>query len=130
MSGIDRSLWDGVNYVVAADQHVFGNIGVVTVVEGQQNTIHCFVYDRSKRPENTNCRPWCESGRTWSRKDLYYWLEESVRAIYYRSLYDTRWTLLEQGRKKLEKYNRDRDNGKSAKESYQQMWLAQGGNDD
>ena len=119
LSGIDNSLYDPGNLVAAVDQHIFGNVGAITIVEGQQSTVHCFVYDRSKRPENSNCKPW---GNFWSRKDLYYWLEDSCKAIYHRDLWSETWEPLEGARKRLKKYNGDRDAGLSAKKSYMKMW--------
>lgn len=122
ISSIERSLWDGLNKVVAADQHIFGNVGVVTVVEGQQSTVHCFVYDRSKRPENSNCLPWPNSGCQWSRKDLYFWLEDSCKAIYHRDLWSEEWKKLEGASAKLKLYNYDRDDGVGAKKAYNRLW--------
>lgn len=122
MSGIDRSLWDSLNNVVAADQHIFGNIGVVTVVEGTQSTVHCFVYDRSKRSEGEGSGPWEKDGRTWSRRRLYSWLGNTVKAIYHRDLWSEEWKKLDDGRVRLCQYNDDRDSDSTAKESYNKMW--------
>ena len=38
ISGIDNSLYDPGNKVLAVDQHIFGNVGAITIVEGQQST--------------------------------------------------------------------------------------------
>lgn len=120
ISSIDHSLWDTLNSVVAADQHIFGNVGVVTVVEGQQSTIHVFVYDRSKRPGS---EPWDSSGRMWSRRELYNWLRYSVKAIYYRDLWSEDWKKLEDGRVLLQQYCKDRgDINYSSKQAYMKMW--------
>ena len=120
LSGIDNSLYDPGNSVAAVDQHIFGNVGAITVVEGRQSTIHCFVYDRSKRPDNSNCTPW---DNFWSRKRLYFWLEDCCKAIYHRSIFDTEWTQLENGRVKLKTYNEARDKGTLRNSAcYRQMW--------
>lgn len=119
ISGIDNSLYDPGNAVAAVDQHIFGNVGAITIVEGRQSTIHCFVYDRSKRPDNSNCTPW---DNFWSRKRLYFWLEDSCRAIYQRSIFDTEWKPLEGGRVQLRAYNEARDKGGSSREAYNAMW--------
>ena len=120
ISSIDNSLLDPGNDVVAVDQHIFGNVGAVTIVEGRQSTVHCFVYDRSKRPDNTNCTPW---DNFWSRKRLYFWLEDSCKAIYHRSIFDTDWEQLPSASTRLKKYGRDRDNiNKNSRQAYNSMW--------
>lgn len=120
ISGIDNSLYDPGNSVAAVDQHIFGNVGAITIVEGQQGTVHCFVYDRSKRPENSNCTPW---DNFWSRKQLYFWLEHSCKAIYHRSIFDTEWGELKGAKAKLVAYNDARDLGAlSSREAYNNMW--------
>lgn len=116
LSGIDNSLYDPGNALAAVDQHIFGNVGAITVVEGRQSTIHCFVYDRSKRPE---AEPW---GNFWSRKDLYKWLEVPVKAIYERSIFDTEWKPLEGGRMQLHEYCKARARGDKSREAYNAMW--------
>ena len=118
LSGIEHSLHDQGNSVVAADQHIFGNVGAITVIEGQQSTVHCFVYDRSKRPEDH--KPF---DTFWSRKGLYSWLEGPVKAVYYRSLFDTEWKQLPNGRTRLNNYNKAREAGLSTnRECYNEMW--------
>lgn len=120
ISGIDNSLYDPGNKVLAVDQHIFGNVGAITIVEGQQSTIHCFIYDRSKRPDNSNCTAW---DNFWSRKRLYFWLESSCKAIYHRSIFDTEWSELEDARNRLKDYNESRDKDKfTSREAYNNMW--------
>ena len=116
LSGVDNSLYDPGNSVAAVDQHIFGNVGAITIVEGQQSTVHCFVYDRSKRSESD---PW---NNFWSRKDLYKWLECSVKAIYERSIFDTEWKQLENGRMQLHDYCKARTRGDKSREAYNTMW--------
>lgn len=117
ISGIDNSLYDPGNKVLAVDQHIFGNVGALTIVEGQQSTIHCFVYDRSKRPEGK--QPW---DSFWSRKMLYEWLDGSCKAIYFRSIFDTQWDELPNGRGRLHQYVLDRKHNGTSRDSYNNMW--------
>ena len=121
ISSIENSLYDPGNRVAAIDQHIFGNVGAITIVEGQQSTVHCFVYDRSKRPDNTNCTPW---DNFWSRKRLYFWLEDCCKAIYHRSIFSEDWEELPKARERLKSYNEDRDAGRGSKKSYTRMWEA------
>jgi len=116
ISSIDNSLLDPGNDVVAVDQHIFGNVGAVTIVEGRQSTVHCFVYDRSKRPDLPTF------GNFWSRKDLYKWLETPVKAIYMRSLFDTEWQELPNGRMRLHNYCKARARGDKSRDAYNAMW--------
>jgi hypothetical protein len=120
VSGIKSSLYDTFNLVSAVDQQIFGNVYAVTVVELSKNSAHTFIYDASKTPENSNCTPW-EQNR-WSRKRLYYWLEDSVTAIYHRKLHVCDWRKLHNGKKKLSQYNKARDHGFRAKEAYADLW--------
>lgn len=120
ISGIDNSLCDSNNNVLAVDQHIFGNVGAITIVEGQQSTIHCFIYDRSKRPDNSNCTPW---DNFWSRKSLYRYLEiVGCKAIYHRSIFDTEWQQLPAAGTRLKEYNEARDRGDKSREAYNTMW--------
>jgi len=121
VSSITNSLSDGTNHVVAADQHIFGNVGAVTVVEGQQSSIHVFVYDRSKRPDDGS-EPWEKFGRTWSRRQLYKWLEPSTKAIYYRDLWQEDWKKLPDGKQRLSSYNYNRERDFGASVAYSEMW--------
>ena len=121
ISGIDTSLYDPGNRVAAVDQHIFGNVGAVTVVEGRQSTVHCFVYDRSKRPELPTF------GNFWSRKDLYKWLETPVKAIYHRSIFDTKWEELPEARIRMREYNKARASGDKSRDAYREMWVEGGG---
>jgi hypothetical protein len=117
ISSIEDSLYDPGNRVAAVDQHIFGNVGAITLVEGQQSTVHCFVYDRSKRIEGT--MPW---NNFWSRKDLYKWLELPVKAIYHRSIFDTEWSELPNGRNRVHEYCKARSRGDKARDAYNAMW--------
>lgn len=117
ISSIEESLVDHTNSVVAVEGQIWGNLGFVCVVEDFANRISFFVIDRSKRPPTV--APW---GHSWSRKELYAWLEYSCKAVYDRSVFDTEWELLENGPAKLKAYNRAREAGKKAKEAYELVW--------
>jgi len=120
VSTITDSLIDESNRVVAVCLQVWGKLGLVMVNESNTQTLSLFVYDRVKVPSSRKCVPWAGF---WSRKMLYYWLEDSCKAIYHRSVYDTEWHKLENGTAKLKEYNASRDHDTlTAKEAYVVMW--------
>ena len=115
ISSVESSLVDEGNKVVAAQVHIFGNIGAVLVVEGQQSHLSLFIYDRSKTLDADDPA----LGKFWSRKDLYNWLGYSIKAIYQRSLFDTKWEQLDNGKQRLAQYNEARQEGThTSREAY------------
>lgn len=106
--------------VVAAQGQIFGNLGFVITCEAYGDLVSLFLYDRSKTPENVDCTPFQQWG--WSRKRLYFWLEKSVKAVYFRSMFDDEWKRHPCGPKQIAEYNRARDNGAKAKDAYELVW--------
>ena len=117
VSNIENSLYSQSSKIVAAQVHVFGNVGVIAVVEEQKHHVSLFVYDRSKAPKG---EPW-DYG--WSRRVLYKWLGPCCKAVYHRSMFDKDWHRLEKGLAKLRTYNKQRENKEvSSREADACMW--------
>ena len=118
---IEKSVISRSAGVVAAQGQLWGNLGFVITVEDKNNLVSFFLYDRSKTPDNKYCAP-LSAQEGWSRKRLYYWLEKSVKAVYYRDILEQDWQLHPSGPKKIAIYNDMRDKGHTAREAYMNMW--------
>lgn len=103
--------------VVAAQGQLWGNLGFVMTVEYTNHLVSLFLYDRSKAPDE---KPLDNTG--WSRRRLYRWLEDSVKAVYYRSVFDDEWYKLDKGPAKIRQYNEARKNQQTAKSAYDLVW--------
>jgi hypothetical protein len=117
VSNIEDSLIDVGANLIAARVHIFGNLGVILVVDGRRRDLNLFIFDRAKADKEND--PW---GAFWSRRVLHKWLESSCNAIYRRDIWDTEWTKLAQGPKKLCHYNKQRNKGQKASKAYSNMW--------
>lgn len=118
ISSIDEALMDENSETAAVRMQVFGNLGLVVVAENRTSTLSLFVIDRSKAPKEAAF----QKPKSWSRQELYLWLEVCTKAVYSRSLYDTVWAKLPNGIGKLKAYNEDRKAGVKAKEAHTRMW--------
>jgi hypothetical protein len=115
ISSIEESLYDDRNSVAAARIQIFGHLGLVVVAEYSTCRLTTFVIDRGKAKGKA-------FGKTWSRKNLYEWLEVCTKAVYHRNTYDTVWEKLDNGVGRLKEYNKQRDSGRTAREAHDEMW--------
>jgi hypothetical protein len=102
--------------VMFSQGQIFGNLGFVCTVEAYGDLVTFMLYDRSKvegDPQN-------DAG--WSRRKLYKWLGDAVKAVYYRSMFDDEWRLLDKGPARIREYNEARAKQMSAKEAYDIVW--------
>ncbi len=112
-TSIINSLTDFYNGVIGVHVQVWGNLNIILLLETRYNKIDLFVLDRSKLVDGF---PWTKN--QWSREACYRFIESGLKAIYTRIIYDNEWTLVEDGPKRMRRYNLMRENGKSASEAH------------
>ncbi len=101
---------------VVATVRIWGNLCLMIINDKYTQMLTLFVYDKSKAPKG---KPF---EKFWSRKHTYKWLDNSIKAIYSRSVFDTKWTKLESGTQRLSSYNYNRKHNISASAAYDEMW--------
>jgi len=121
VSSIVRSLTHFSYGVTGVLLQVWGNLHVVLVNEDKTKQLFLFVLDRSKMREAFPKSELFENNK-WSRGDLYLLMEPGLKAIYYRSSYNTQWKRLGNDKQRLKAYNAARREGKDATVAWDIFW--------
>lgn len=117
VTNVIDSIIDDHNGVIAVCVQIWGNLNVLCVNDKQAQNLTLFVYDRSKIKKGSS-----PFDTFWSRQKTYRFLGPCIKGIYHRSVFDTVWTLMEDGPSKLRIYNDMREKGMTANSSYMAMW--------
>lgn len=113
---IERSLISYSWGVVIAQLQLWANLGVVATAESRTGLVTLFIVNRK---ELDDIMLFDES---WSRRRLYEYLQHACKAVYYRRLYETEWSKLENGPQKLRDYTTFRQQNMPSKEAYETVW--------
>lgn len=113
---IERSLISYRWEVVIAQLQLWANLGVVATVESRTGLVTLFIVNRKELGEAMLF------DESWSRRRLYEYLQHACKAVYYRRLYETEWSKLENGPQKLRDYTTFRQQDMPSKEAYETVW--------
>lgn len=121
VSTIVRSLTHFSYGVTGVLVQVWGNLHVAIVNEDNTKQLFLFVLDRSKMKEAYPKSDLFENNE-WSRGDMYHLMEPGLKAIYYRSSYNTQWRRLGNDKQRLKAYNVARKGGYDAAAAWDIFW--------
>jgi len=121
VSTIVRSLTHFSYGVTGILLQVWGNLHIAIINEDKTKQLTLFVLDRAAM-KRVNPKTGLFEDNTWSRGDLYRLMEPGLKAVYYRSSYNTEWKKLSNGTQRLKAYNAARRDGHSASAAWDIFW--------
>jgi hypothetical protein len=116
VSTVVDSFIDETHRMAGVVVHVWGNLNVLVICDHRANMMTLFVLDKTKMPKTKPFAPF------WSRLHTYEWAEFATKAIYYRSVANTKWHKLPDGVNRLNTYNYRRKHHETVADAYDEMW--------